>query len=117
MAIKPKNLNEKKTVLYSSGQRPPAIPWFFSSLQHMLLILSLGMAMPVSIARAAGLDLRLSSSLLAAALFSMGLPAYCRPYARASLVQDIRVCPSPILPRFRRVFWPLKSAACRWFWV
>ena len=73
MAMNPKNLNEKKTVLYSSDQRPPAIPWFFSSLQHMLLILSLGMAMPVSIARAAGLDLHLSSSLLAAALFSMGV--------------------------------------------
>lgn len=39
----------------------------------MLLILSLGMAMPVSIARAAGLDVNLSSSLLAAALFTMGL--------------------------------------------
>ena len=39
----------------------------------MLLILSLGMAMPVSIARTAGLDLGLSGSLLAAALFTMGL--------------------------------------------
>lgn len=68
----PKKLNGKKTVLYSSGQIPPAGPLFFSSLQHMLLILSLGMAMPVSIARAAGLDLQLSSSLLAAALFCMG---------------------------------------------
>ena len=72
MSETPKRLNTPKTVLYTSGQRPPAAPWFFSSLQHMLLILSLGMAMPVSIARAAGLDLTLSSSLLAAALFSMG---------------------------------------------
>ncbi|MBE5783405.1 MAG: hypothetical protein E7329_08850 [Clostridiales bacterium] len=70
---KPKQLNAEKTVLYSSGQTPPAAPLFFSSLQHMLLILSLGMAMPVSIARAAGLDLNLSGSLLAAALFTMGL--------------------------------------------
>lgn len=68
-----KRLNAKKTVLYASGQVPPFAPLFFSSLQHMLLILSLGMAMPVSIARAAGLDLNLSSSLLAAALFCMGL--------------------------------------------
>lgn len=67
-----KNLNAKKTVLYSSNQTPPAAPLFFSALQHMLLILSLGMAMPVSIARAAGLDLSLSGSLLAAALFTMG---------------------------------------------
>lgn len=62
----------KKEILYSSGQRPPAAPLFFTSLQHMLLILSLGMAVPVSIARVAGLNLELSGSLLAAALFSMG---------------------------------------------
>lgn len=67
-----KKLNAKKTVLYSSGQTPPPAPLIFSSLQHMLLILSLGMAMPVSIARTAGLDLNLSGSLLAAALFCMG---------------------------------------------
>lgn len=73
MSETPKKLNSRKTVLYSSNQRPSAVPWFFSSLQHMLLILSLGMAMPVSIARVAGLDLNLSSSLLAAALFSMGV--------------------------------------------
>lgn len=77
----PKKLNEKKAVLYSSGQRPPAVPLFFSALQHMLLILSLGMAMPVSIARTAGLDLQLSSSLLAAALFCMGF---------SSILQTIR---------------------------
>ena len=70
---KAKKLNAEKTVLYSAGQTPPAAPLFFSALQHMLLILSLGMAMPVSIARAAGLDLNLSGSLLAAALFTMGL--------------------------------------------
>ena len=70
---KTKKLNAEKTVLYSAGQTPPAAPLFFSALQHMLLILSLGMAMPVSIARAAGLDLNLSGSLLAAALFTMGL--------------------------------------------
>lgn len=63
----------EKSVLYSAGQTPPAAPLFFSALQHMLLILSLGMAMPVSIARTAGLDLGLSGSLLAAALFTMGL--------------------------------------------
>lgn len=70
---KPKKLNAEKTVLYSAGQTPPAAPLFFSALQHMLLILSLGMAMPVSIARVAGIDLNLSGSLLAAALFTMGL--------------------------------------------
>ena len=49
--------NAQKSVLYSSGQIPPAMPLFFSSLQHMLLVLSLGMAMPVSIARVVCLDL------------------------------------------------------------
>ena len=78
---KARKLNAKKTVLYSSGQVPPAAPLFFSSLQHMLLILSLGMAMPVTIARIAGLDLNLSGSLLSAALFSMGL---------AGILQTIR---------------------------
>ena len=63
---------ENKRVLYSAAQTPPPAPLIFSSLQHMLLVLSLGMAMPISIARAAGLDLSLSASLLAAALFSMG---------------------------------------------
>lgn len=68
-------VSNQKKVLYSSGQTPPPAPLFFSSLQHMLLVLSLGMAMPLSVARAAGVgeDLLLCSSLLAAALFSMGL--------------------------------------------
>lgn len=64
---------DKKKVLYSASQTPPPAPLILSSLQHMLLVLSLGMAMPISIARAAGLDMSLSASLLAAALFSMGL--------------------------------------------
>ena len=67
-----KKLGSRKAPLYTSSQVPPAAPLFFSSLQHMLLILSLGMAMPVSIARTAGLDLNLSGSLLSAALFCMG---------------------------------------------
>ena len=63
---------DKNKVLYSAAQTPPPATLILSSLQHMLLVLSLGMAMPVSIARAAGLDMSLSASLLAAALFSMG---------------------------------------------
>jgi NCS2 family nucleobase:cation symporter-2 len=65
--------NKKKTLLYSSSQTPPRGPLFFSSLQHMLLVVSLGMALPVSVGRTAGLDLDLSTSLLSAALFSMGI--------------------------------------------
>ena len=67
-----KKLGSRKAPLYTSSQVHAAAPLFFSSLQHMLLILSLGMAMPVSIARTAGLDLNLSGSLLSAALFCMG---------------------------------------------
>lgn len=63
----------KKGILYAANQTPPRTVLFFSSLQHMLLVLSLGMALPVSIARTAGLNLTQSGSLLAAALFSMGL--------------------------------------------
>lgn len=70
--MKTKGRTGKNQPLYSAEQTPPPAPLLFSSLQHMLLVLSLGMAMPISIARAAGLDLSLSSSLLAAALFSMG---------------------------------------------
>ena len=64
---------KKKTILYSASQTPPKGPLFFSSLQHMLLIVSLGMALPISVGRTVGLDLSLSTSLLSAALFSMGI--------------------------------------------
>ena len=60
-------------MLYSADQTPPTGPLFFSSLQHMLLVVSLGMALPISIGRTVGLDLTLSTSLLSAALFSMGI--------------------------------------------
>jgi NCS2 family nucleobase:cation symporter-2 len=65
--------SKKKKILYSAAQTPPKGPLFFSSLQHMLLVVSLGMALPVSIGRTVGLDLTLSTSLLSAALFSMGI--------------------------------------------
>ena len=64
---------KKKTILYSAAQTPPKGPLFFSSLQHMLLVVSLGMALPIAIGRTVGLDLTLSTSLLSAALFSMGI--------------------------------------------
>lgn len=64
---------KKENILYSAAQTPPKGPLFFSSLQHMLLIVSLGMALPISVGRTVGLDLTLSSSLLSAALFSMGI--------------------------------------------
>lgn len=77
---KAKSLKTKKVLLYSAEQTPPPAPLFFSSLQHMLLALSLGMAVPVSVARVAGLDLAHSASLLAAAFFTMGVAALFQTY-------------------------------------
>ena len=67
-----KTVSGKKTLLYTADQMPPAGPLIFSSLQHMLLALSMGLALPISVARAAGLDIAHSSALLAASLFAMG---------------------------------------------
>lgn len=75
-----KSLKTKKVLLYSAEQTPPPAPLFFSSLQHMLLALSLGMAVPVSVARVAGLDLAHSASLLAAAFFTMGAATLFQTY-------------------------------------
>ena len=78
---KAKSLKTKKVLLYSAEQTPPPAPLFFSSLQHMLLALSLGMAVPVSVARVAGLDLAHSASLLAAAFFTMGVATLFQTYS------------------------------------
>jgi NCS2 family nucleobase:cation symporter-2 len=77
---KAKSLKTKKVLLYSAEQTPPPAPLFFSSLQHMLLALSLGMAVPVSVARVAGLDLAHGASLLAAAFFTMGVATLFQTY-------------------------------------
>lgn len=77
---KVKSLKSKKVLLYSAEQTPPPVSLFFSSLQHMLLALSLGMAVPVSVARVAGLDLAHSASLLAAAFFTMGVATLFQTY-------------------------------------
>lgn len=50
-----KQLN-KRTLLYNSGQTPPFKILFASALQHMIILLSMGMAVPVTIAKAAGLE-------------------------------------------------------------
>lgn len=63
----------QRRVLYAADERPPVATLFFSSLQQMLLALSVGLALPVAVARTAGLPVELSGSYLAAALFCMGL--------------------------------------------
>lgn len=62
-----------KPRVYRADETPPAGILFFSSLQQMLLALSLSMSLPVVISAAAGLDFAGSSSLMAAALFSIGI--------------------------------------------
>lgn len=68
-----KKINNKREILYNSNQTPPMTILILSSIQHMILLLSMGMAVPVSIAHVAGLDLNETSSLLAASLFATGL--------------------------------------------
>lgn len=63
----------QRRVLYDSDSRPPFTTLLFASLQQMLLALSIGLALPVAVARTAGLPVHLSGSYLAAALFCMGL--------------------------------------------
>ncbi len=75
MENKEKVLKAKNGLLYGANQTPPPAALIFSSLQHALLVLSLGMALPVAVSRAAGLNLLNSASYLAAALFCMGITA------------------------------------------
>lgn len=75
MESKEKVLKSKKRLLYGVDQTPPMLALILSSLQHALLALSLGMALPVAVGRAAGLGLSQSASYLAAALFCMGVTA------------------------------------------
>ncbi len=58
---------------YGSGDRPPPMLMIFSSIQHMLLVLSLGLALPVTIARTAGLTPGESGIFLSLALLSIGI--------------------------------------------
>ena len=45
-------MKNQKT-FYGPAERPPLMLTIFSSIQHMLLVLSLGLALPVTVARAA----------------------------------------------------------------
>ena len=67
-----KQLN-KRTVLYNADQTPPTSILIVSALQHMIIILSMSMTVPVTIAKAMGLNLQLSGTLLASSLFAVGI--------------------------------------------
>ena len=67
-----KQLN-KRTVLYNANQTPPISVLIVSALQHMIIILSIGMAVPITIAKVAGLNLQMSGTFLASALFAVGI--------------------------------------------
>ena len=58
---------------YGPAEHPPLILTIFSSIQHMLLVLSLGLALPVTVARAANLDPNESGVLLSISLLSIGI--------------------------------------------
>ena len=58
---------------YGPAERPPLMLTIFSSIQHMLLVLSLGLALPVTVARAANLTPTESGVLLSISLLSIGI--------------------------------------------
>ena len=43
----------KRSILYNAGQTPPTSVLIVSALQHMIIILSMGMAVPITLASAA----------------------------------------------------------------
>lgn len=63
----------KKKTFYGPAERPPVMLTVFSSIQHMLLVLSLGLALPVTVARAAGLNPQEAGVLLSISLLSIGI--------------------------------------------
>ena len=64
---------KQKGTFYGPSDHPPLILTVFSSIQHMLLVLSLGLALPVTVARAANLNPQKSGLLLSISLFSIGI--------------------------------------------
>ena len=71
MSAKP--ATSKKGTFYGPAETPPPLLLIFSSLQHMLLVLSLGLALPVTIARTAGLTVGESGIFLSISLFTIGV--------------------------------------------
>ena len=65
-------MKNQKT-FYGPAERPPLMLTIFSSIQHMLLVLSLGLALPVTVARAANLTPTESGVLLSISLLSIGI--------------------------------------------
>jgi len=63
----------KKGTFYGPAETPPPLLLIFSSIQHMLLVLSLGLALPVTVARAAGLSVGESGVFLSISLFTIGV--------------------------------------------
>ncbi|MFA6930570.1 MAG: solute carrier family 23 protein [Lentisphaeria bacterium] len=63
----------KKEVFYGPADTPPPVLLIFSSIQHMLLVLSLGLALPVTISRSAGLTPGEAGVFLSLALLSIGI--------------------------------------------
>lgn len=75
------SLQDNGKILYRPNDKMPPFMLLAISCQHMLIMLSMGLALPVAVARAAGLNTLQSGSYLAAALFGMGV---------ATILQSIR---------------------------
>ena len=68
-------MENAKGILFSSNQPPPMRLLIFSAIQHALLLISLGIALPVTVSRAIGLSTVESSTFLSATLFALGIAA------------------------------------------
>lgn len=62
-----------KGIVYAADQAPPARPLIFSAIQHALLLISLGIALPVTVSRAIGLDIQTSTTFLCMTLLCIGI--------------------------------------------
>lgn len=62
-----------KGIVYAADQVPPTRPLVFSAIQHALLLISLGIALPVTVSRAIGLDTQTSTTFLCMTLLCIGI--------------------------------------------
>lgn len=109
-----------KGILYSAEQTPPPKLLIFSAIQHALLLISLGIALPVTVSRAIGLDAVGSAAFLSSTLFCLGIAAFLQSMNGRFLGGGYQILPLPIrrqsLPvrrpaslRGRSLIWPARS--------
>lgn len=62
-----------KDVIYAVDDMPPVRLAVVSAIQHALILISLGIALPVTVSRAIGLDVATSTTFLCATLLCLGI--------------------------------------------